>query len=349
MNRRALAVALPVVLVGVWLVWPESGEAAQLRHKTGRDVVVSLDDEGVLDRLRLPGRHEIVVPCPHIVHARSMLLVDIVRTPADSAAEPDDAALFTPEQLVDACAKAPPIGRVCIVDTAKALATEEPTQADTVGVFLTAGGLHCRVAADAVGLRKAAASVQIGDKLSLWGQVIVGDNDPVLLLDGLDTGRPKPSTDEPTWHATLRWNGAEVARLLVPAETTLHLPCPHLPAATATIAIDLRRFPKVDLKVDGHDVEGRPAPLPDHGMWFVYERPFKAVFVMKTVSFPLSIAFVADDGTIVNIEKLNPGDLHRAVAKKNVRYILEMRQGWFDARRIKPGDKVEFPKPDEEI
>jgi uncharacterized protein len=366
MNKKTVAVTFSVVLAGAWLLSLGSGQAAQLRHKVGRDVVVRLGDDGVLDRLRLPGRHAIAVPCPHVEHARSLLHVDVMRVPADSTVEPDDCTYFTPKQLVTACAKEPPTGRVCVVDKVKALSTpiEHSLDAQVIDVFTTSGGLRCRVFAGHTELLKATASVKVDHRLAMWGKVFVLDGGPALLLDKLDTGRPKPGTDELRWRTSLRWNDAEVARLLVPAETVLHLPCPHLPAATTTVRIELRRFPKVDLRVDGHDVEaelaytqelrsygmqGRPPPLPDHGMWFVYERPFKAVFVMKTVSFPLSIAFVGDDGKIVNIEKLNPGDLHRAVAQEDVRYILEMRQGWFEARGIKPGDKVEFPKPDEEI
>jgi len=357
MDKKTLAVTLCALLAGVWMLSQGGGEAAQLHHKIGRDVVVHLDDHGVLDRLRLPGRHEITVPCPHVEGEHSLLHVDVTRIPA----EPDDCTYFTPKQLLAACAEALPTGRICVVDAVKAL----PTKGwDMIDAFTTAGGIRCRAAQDATQLRKAIATVKIGDKLSLWGKVIAVDGGPTLLLDALDTGHPQPGTDEPRWRTALRWNDAEVARLLVPAETLLHLPCPHLAPATTTVRIEQRRFPKVELTIGGQAVEaeladtqelrsyglqGRPGLLPDHGMWFVYERPFKAVFVMKTVSFPLSIAFMRDDGTIVNIEKLNPGDLHRALAKEKVRYILEMRQGWFGAHGVKPGDKVEFPKPDEEI
>ncbi|MCP3884216.1 MAG: DUF192 domain-containing protein [Propionibacteriaceae bacterium] len=256
------------------------------------------------------------------------------------------------------------------MDTVKELPTEKQAgDAEMAEAFTTASGLRCHGTTNRSELRKAIAAVKVGDKVSLWGKVNMVVNvkgTPIihLDLDAIDTGRPKPGADEPRWRTTLRWNGAEVARLLVPAETLLHLPCPHLPAATTTLRIELRRFPKVELKIGGHLVEaeladtqelrsygmqGRPPPKPNHGMWFVYERPFKAVFVMKTVSFPLSIAFIRDDGKIVNIEKLDPGDLDRALAKEKVRYILEMRQGWFRTHGVKVGDKVEFPKPEEEI
>jgi len=357
MNKKTLGIILFTLLAGVWLLSQGGGAAAQLRHKVGRDVVVHLRGHGVLDRLRLPGRHEIAVPCPHVAGKSAVLHVDVMRIPADSTVAPDDCAYFTPKQLLAACGAALPAGRVCLVDVVKTLAKDGDA-------FTTAGGLRCRVAADNAKLRKAIASVKIDDRVSLWGQVVAHDDGPALLLDKLDTGRPKPGADAPRWRTSLRWNDAEVARLLVPAETRLHLPCPHLATATTTVRIELRPFPKVELKIGGHAVEaevadtqelrsygmqGRPKPLPNHGMWFVYEQPFKAVFVMKEVSFPLSIAFVRGDGTIVNIEKLNPGDEHRALAKDKVRYVLEMRQGWFRAHGIKPGDKVEFPKPDEEI
>ena len=45
---------------------------------------------------------------------------------------------------------------------------------------------------------------------------------------------------------------------------------------------------------------------PDHGMLFVFERNEPLSFWMKNTYIPLSIAFIAPDGRIVNIEDMKP-------------------------------------------
>ena len=47
---------------------------------------------------------------------------------------------------------------------------------------------------------------------------------------------------------------------------------------------------------------------------------------MKTVSFPLAIAFIQADGTIANIELLNPDDGRIAQPRMPVIFVLEMDQ-----------------------
>jgi len=64
---------------------------------------------------------------------------------------------------------------------------------------------------------------------------------------------------------------------------------------------------------------------------------------MKTVSFPLSIAFFRSDGTIVSIHGMSPGDQRPVRPPSPVRYALETNRGWFAERNIRPGAKIEFP------
>ena len=76
------------------------------------------------------------------------------------------------------------------------------------------------------------------------------------------------------------------------------------------------------------------------GMLFVYGEPEKRCFWMKNTVLPLSIAFLADDGTVVNIEDMQPQTLDSHCSAKPVRYALEMNQGWFAKRGIKAGSKI---------
>lgn len=79
---------------------------------------------------------------------------------------------------------------------------------------------------------------------------------------------------------------------------------------------------------------------PDHGMLFEFERAEIQTFWMKNTYIPLSIAFIAADGRILNIEDMQPHseDWHRS--KGPALYALEMRKGWFTAKGIGAGSKV---------
>lgn len=79
---------------------------------------------------------------------------------------------------------------------------------------------------------------------------------------------------------------------------------------------------------------------PNAGMLFVFPAPFAHCFWMRNTILPLSIAFIADDGTVVNIEDMAPQSTDSHCAKKPVRYALEMNQGWFAKRGIKPGTRL---------
>jgi uncharacterized membrane protein (UPF0127 family) len=84
----------------------------------------------------------------------------------------------------------------------------------------------------------------------------------------------------------------------------------------------------------------RPTMGANEGMLFVFETPAQQCFWMKNTLLPLSIAFLADDGTVVNIEDMSPRALDSHCSRKEVRYALEMNQGWFAKRGIKPGARL---------
>ncbi|AOB33771.1 hypothetical protein AKI39_15620 [Bordetella sp. H567] len=77
------------------------------------------------------------------------------------------------------------------------------------------------------------------------------------------------------------------------------------------------------------------------GMLFVFERPDKQCFWMHNTPLPLSIAFIADDGTIVNIDDMAPETDDTHCSRKPVRYALEMAQGWFADHGISAGKKID--------
>ena len=76
------------------------------------------------------------------------------------------------------------------------------------------------------------------------------------------------------------------------------------------------------------------------GMLFVFEQPAQQCFWMKNTLLPLSVAFIEDDGSIVNIESMKPQTLDSHCSAKPVRYVLEMNDGWFAKRGIQAGTKL---------
>lgn len=82
---------------------------------------------------------------------------------------------------------------------------------------------------------------------------------------------------------------------------------------------------------------------PHEGMLFVFEEPATQCFWMRNTYLPLSTAFVDDDGRIVNIEDMAPMTEKSHCSTKPVRFVLEMNQGWFAKRGLKPGFKLTGP------
>ena len=76
------------------------------------------------------------------------------------------------------------------------------------------------------------------------------------------------------------------------------------------------------------------------GMLFVFERPGVQCFWMKNTLIPLAIAFIDDDGTIVNTDEMKPQTLDSHCSDRPVRYVLEMNTGWFKKRALGTGSKL---------
>lgn len=112
---------------------------------------------------------------------------------------------------------------------------------------------------------------------------------------------------------------------------------------------------RVELTVGMHRIDAQVALAPEErqtglmyrkempqfeGMLFVFEQPAQQCFWMKNTLLPLTAAFVADDGTIVNLEDMKPQTLDSHCSSKPVRYVLEMNKGWFAQKGIKAGTKL---------
>jgi uncharacterized membrane protein (UPF0127 family) len=114
-------------------------------------------------------------------------------------------------------------------------------------------------------------------------------------------------------------------------------------------------LPRVRLAAGMHQIDAQVATTPDQramglmfrkempqheGMLFAFDQPSVQCFWMMNTYLPLTAAFVADDGTIVNMADMKPLDLNSHCSAKPVRFVLEMQQGWFAKKGIKAGTKL---------
>ncbi|MBI2725300.1 MAG: DUF192 domain-containing protein [Polaromonas sp.] len=76
------------------------------------------------------------------------------------------------------------------------------------------------------------------------------------------------------------------------------------------------------------------------GMIFIFEQAAQQCFWMKNTILPLTAAFVAEDGTIVNLADMKPQTTDAHCSAKPVRYVLEMNKGWFAKKGIKAGARL---------
>ena len=78
----------------------------------------------------------------------------------------------------------------------------------------------------------------------------------------------------------------------------------------------------------------------NEGMLFVNNDLGVRCFWMRNTLIPLTIAFLAEDGTIVNLADMQPRSEASHCSAQPVRYALEMRQGWFAKRGIQAGARL---------
>ena len=114
-------------------------------------------------------------------------------------------------------------------------------------------------------------------------------------------------------------------------------------------------LPTVELKTGIYRIQAELADTPkareiglmnrasmptNSGMLFIFEEKAGHCFWMSNTKIPLSIAFIADDGKIVNIEEMQAETTNNHCPKAAVRYALEMNKQWFTDRVIIPGSVI---------
>ena len=119
-----------------------------------------------------------------------------------------------------------------------------------------------------------------------------------------------------------------------------------------------QKLPSVTLNAGMHNIQAEVAQTPDEraiglmfrktmganeGMLFAFEQAATQCFWMKNTLLALSIAFVAADGTVINVDDMKPQTLQSHCSNEPVPFVLEMNAGWFAKRGIKAGFKLNGP------
>jgi uncharacterized membrane protein (UPF0127 family) len=77
---------------------------------------------------------------------------------------------------------------------------------------------------------------------------------------------------------------------------------------------------------------------PNEAMLFLLPVPQRAKFYMRNTLIPLSCAYLDDEGVIQEIHDMKPNDETAILSGfANIRFVLEVNQGWFKANHISPG------------
>lgn len=78
----------------------------------------------------------------------------------------------------------------------------------------------------------------------------------------------------------------------------------------------------------------------NEGMLFRFPQPHYLSFWMESTYLPLEIAFLSNDGRILQIEEMVPLSTKAIRSRKPCKYALEVNRGWFKENNIDVGCKI---------
>jgi uncharacterized membrane protein (UPF0127 family) len=126
-------------------------------------------------------------------------------------------------------------------------------------------------------------------------------------------------------------------------------------AALGTVGQAVADMPRMELIAGFHRIEAevaadqsnrmqglmeRRAMGPNQGMLFVFPQAARHCMWMRNTFLPLSVAFLDDEGRILNIEDMKPQTEDNHCAAGFARFALEMNIGWFAAKGLKTGARI---------
>ena len=117
----------------------------------------------------------------------------------------------------------------------------------------------------------------------------------------------------------------------------------------------LAQMPRIELSASFHRIDAevaadqqnrmqglmnRRSMATNQGMLFVFTHPDRHCMWMRNTLLPLSVAFLDEQGRILNIEDMKPQTENNHCASSPARFALEMNQGWFASKGIKVGQRI---------
>ena len=78
------------------------------------------------------------------------------------------------------------------------------------------------------------------------------------------------------------------------------------------------------------------------GMLFKFQNPHHLSFWMKKTYIPLDIAFLNDDGKILQISEMIPMNLRAVRSNVPCKYALEVNKGWFNKNQLNVGSQIDI-------
>ncbi|NJA89671.1 DUF192 domain-containing protein [Rhodocyclus tenuis] len=114
-------------------------------------------------------------------------------------------------------------------------------------------------------------------------------------------------------------------------------------------------FPQIELSAGIHRIEAEVASdqatrmqglmyrrtlATEQGMLFVFPQRARHCMWMRNTLLPLSVAFLDEEGRIINIEDMQPQTENNHCAAQPARFALEMNLGWFASRSLGPGMRI---------
>jgi len=85
---------------------------------------------------------------------------------------------------------------------------------------------------------------------------------------------------------------------------------------------------------------GRKTMANNHGMLFRFPHQRRLSFWMQNTYLPLQIAFLDDNGKILQIEEMVPMSTRAVQSRYECRYALEVNKGWFDNNNVSVGTVI---------
>ena len=110
-----------------------------------------------------------------------------------------------------------------------------------------------------------------------------------------------------------------------------------LEVAGRTVTVELASTPAQRSRGLMH----RPSLPADQGMLFLFPDTRPRTFWMRDTLIGLDIIFLAEDGTVINIEEASPGvERPGFSSRRPARFVLELNRGWSREAGLLPGQVI---------